>query len=54
MGHSFERLKKSITITNGFPKNLKESNGKPRKICVDKDSEFYNRSMKTFLQNKNI
>ena len=33
---------------------LKESSCKPNKIWVDKDSEFYNRSMKSFLQNNNI
>ena len=32
-----------ITITNAFQKVLKESNCKPKKIWVDKDSEFYNR-----------
>ena len=26
---------------------------KPNKICADKDTEFYNRSMKSFLQNNN-
>ena len=31
-----------------------ESNRKPNKINVDKASEFYNRSMKSFLQNNNI
>ena len=29
-------------------------NHKPNKIWVDKDSEFYNRSMKSFLQNNDI
>ena len=46
--------KKGITITNAFQKILKESNHKPNKIWVDKCSEFYNRSMKFFLQNNNI
>ena len=32
-----------ITITNAFEKVLKESNCKPKRIWVDKDSEFYNR-----------
>ena len=27
---------------------------KPNKICADKGTEFYNRSMKSFLQNNNI
>ena len=43
--------KKVITITNGFQKILDKSNRKPNKIWVDKGSEFYNRSMKSFLQN---
>ena len=30
-------------------KILKESNGKPNKIWVDKGSQFYNRSMKSWL-----
>ena len=50
------RLKnqKGITITNVFQKNLRESNSKPNKIWVDKGSEFYNRSVKSFLQNNDI
>ena len=43
---------KGIAITNAFQKI--ESNRKPNKIWVDKGSEFYNRSMKSFLQNDNI
>ena len=27
---------------------------KPNKICADKGTEFYDRSMKSFLQNNNI
>ena len=46
--------KKGITITNAFQKILDESNLKRNKICVDKVSEFYNRSVKSFLQNNNI
>ena len=34
--------KKSLTITNTFQKTLTESNWKPNKIWVDKDTEFYN------------
>ena len=41
--------KTGITITDAFLKILKESNRKPNKICLDKGSEFYNRSMKSFL-----
>ena len=32
--------KKGITITNAFQKKLKESNTKPNKKWIDKDSEF--------------
>ena len=38
--------KKVINITNAFQKILKESNRKPNKISVDKESEFYNSSFK--------
>ena len=44
---------KGITITNAFQKHLKESDRKPNKMLVDKGSEFYNRSVKSFLQNNN-
>ena len=42
--------KKDITITNAFQKILKECNRKPNKIWVDKDNEFYKRSMKSWLE----
>ena len=45
---------KDITITNAFQQRLDESNHKPNKIWVDKGSEFYNRSMKPWLQNNDI
>ena len=38
--------KKGITITNAFQKILDGSNRKPKKIWVDKGSEFYNSSFK--------
>ena len=41
--------KKVITITNAFQKILYESNSKSNKIWWNKDSQFYNRSMKWFL-----
>ena len=44
--------KKGTTITDGFHKLLDESNHKLSKIWIDKGSEFYNRSMKSILQNK--
>ena len=40
---------KGITITNAFQKILDESNLKPNKTWVDKCSEFYNRSMNSWL-----
>ena len=36
--------KKGISIVNSFQKILKESNRKPNKMWVDKESEFYNNS----------
>ena len=50
MGYSFKD-KVGVTITNAFQKIIDESNRKPNKMWVDKGSEFYNRSMKSFLQN---
>ena len=46
--------KKGITITNAFQTFLDDSNPKPTKIWVDKGNKFYNRSMKSFLQNSGI
>ena len=46
--------KKGITITNVFKKFLNESKCKPYKICVDKDSKFYNGSMKSWLEKSDI
>ena len=46
--------KKAIAITNSFQKFLKESKPKPNKIWVGKGSEFYNRSMKSWLEKNNI
>ena len=45
--------KKYITITNAFQKFLDESGRTPNKVRierVDKSSEFYNRSMKRWLE----
>ena len=42
--------KKGIEITDAFQKILDKSNCKPNKIWVDKGSEFYNVSMKSWLQ----
>ena len=46
--------KKGITITNASQKMLKESNRKRNKIWVDKGLEFYNRSMKSWLEKNAI
>ena len=46
--------KKCVAITNTFQKILDESARKPNKIWVDKESEFYDRSMKSGLQDDNI
>ena len=46
--------KKGITIINSFQKILKESNHKPNKQWVVKDSEFYNSSMKSWLEKNGI
>ena len=50
-GLLFQKIKKGITITNAFQTFLNESKRKTNKIWVDKSSEFYNRLMKSFLQN---
>ena len=46
--------KESVTITNAFQKILDESNRKLNKIWVDKGSEFYNGSVKSWLEDDNI
>ena len=46
--------KKGITIIDAFQKILKESNRKPNEIWVDKGSEFYNISMKSWLEKNDI
>ena len=45
---------KCVSIVNAFQSILKKSNRKPNKICVDKGSEFYNRSMKSWLEKNDI
>ena len=42
--------KKGVSIVKAFQSILKQSNRKPNKIWVDKDSEFYNASFKKWLQ----
>ena len=46
--------KKGVSIINAFQNILKKSNRRPNKIWVDKDSEFYNRSMKSWLEKNDI
>ena len=46
--------KKVGSIVNAFQKILDDSKRKPNKICVDKGSEFYNRSMKLWLEKNGI
>ena len=40
--HMRIKRKKGITITNAFQKILDKSNHKPKKIWINKGSEFYN------------
>ena len=44
--------KKGITITNAFQKMLDELKRKSSKVWVNKDIELYNRSMKSWLEQK--
>ena len=46
--------KKGITINNAFQKILDQSNRNPNKIWVDEDSEFWNSTMKSWLQDDDI
>ena len=46
--------KKGVSIIDAFQSILKKSNRKRNKIWVDKGSEFYNRSMKSWLQDNDI
>ena len=47
-------MKKVLQLTNAFQKILDASNQKLNKVWVHKGSEFYNRSIKSFLQNNDI
>ena len=53
MDFSLKRKKKELQLVM-FSKISNESNRKPNEIWVDKGSEFYNRSMKSFLQNNDL
>ena len=46
--------KKGVSIVNACQIIFKKSNRKPNKIWVDKGSEFYNRSMKLWLEKNDI
>ena len=46
--------KKGVSIVNAFQSILNKSNRKLNKIWVDKGSEFYNRSMKLWLEKNDI
>ena len=46
--------KTAITITKACQEILDESGHKPNKIWVDKESEFYNRLMKSWLKDNDM
>ena len=46
--------KKGVNIVNAFQSILKKYNKKTNKICVDKNSEFYNNSFEKWLHENNI
>ena len=46
--------KQGITINNAFQKSLDQSKSKPNERQVNKDSEFYNRSIKSWLEKNDI
>ena len=48
------KYQKKITITKAFPEIRNESGCKPKKIWEDKGSEFYNSSVKSWLQDNDI
>ena len=46
--------KKAVNIVNASKKILDDSKRKPNKIWVDKGSEFYNSSVKSWLEKNDI
>ena len=46
--------KKGVNTVNVFQSILKKSSRKPSKIWVDKGSEFYNRSVKSWLEKNDV
>ena len=54
MGCSFKRQKNVIQLRMLFKTFLDEPNHKPNKIWLDKVSEFYNSSIKSWLQDNDM
>ena len=50
----FLKYKKGVSIVNAFHKKIDDSKRKPNKTRVDKGGEFYNRSMKSWLEKNDI
>ena len=48
------KYKKGVSIVNVFQSILNKFNRKPNKIWIDKGGEFYNRSMKSWLEKNDI
>ena len=48
------KYKKGITITDAFQKKLNEYKCKSNKIWFEKYSEFYNQSLKSWLEKNDI
>ena len=48
------KAKKGVSIVNGFQKIINDLKRKPNKTWVDKGNEFYNNSLKKWLQDNNI
>ena len=53
-GLFIEKIKKELQLLMLVSFFLDKSNLKPNKIWIDKGSEIYNRSIKSFLQSNNI
>ena len=53
-GCFYQKIQKGVTVVNAFQKLLDNSKRKPNKIWVDKGSEVYNRSMKSWLEKNDI
>ena len=53
-GLFIEKIKKELQLLMLISFFLDKSNLKPNKIWIDKGSEVYNRSVKSFLQSNDI